>query len=215
MKEKLLNALEWFYKSFIWLFIVLLGLDILTKQIILHCDAVEGTVISNWGFVHISYVLNKNAAFGIGADNPDVSRTIYLIVASLVSIGLVTYLIMKRKEMKLFIRACLVLVITGAIGNMIDRIFYGSIEYGTSRLFTGSVVDWIDFYWFWPFVFNIADCCIVIAAFMLIIYIIVSEVKEMLERRKAENVEIKTLSKTEQERLDEQNKNRENQDNLE
>ena len=215
MKEKLLNALEWFYKSFIWLFVVLLGLDILTKQIILHCDAVEGTVISNWGFVHISYVLNKNAAFGIGADNPDVSRTIYLIVASLVSIGLVTYLIMKRKEMKLFIRACLVLVVTGAIGNMIDRIFYGSIEYGTSSLFSGSVVDWIDFYWFWPFVFNIADCCIVIAAFMLIIYIIVSEVKEMLERRKAENVEIKTLSKTEQERLDEQNKNRENKDNLE
>lgn len=186
MKEKLLNALEWFYKSFIWLFIVLLGLDILTKQIILHCDAVEGTVISNWGFVHISYVLNKNAAFGIGADNPDVSRTIYLIVASLVSIGLVTYLIMKRKEMKLFIRACLVLVITGAIGNMIDRIFYGSIEYGTSRLFTGSVVDWIDFYWFWSFNFNIADCCIVIAAFMLVIYVIVAEVKDLIARRNAE-----------------------------
>ena len=215
MKEKLINALKWFYKSFIWLFVVLLGLDILTKQIILHCGAEEGSVISNWGFVHISYVLNKNAAFGIGADNPDVSRTIYLIVATLVSIGLTVYLIMKRKDMKLFIRACLVLVVTGAIGNMIDRIFYGPIEYGKARLFAGSVVDWIDFYWFWPFVFNIADCCIVIAAFMLIIYIIVTEVKEMLERRKAENVQVKTLSKSEQERLEEENKNKESEEKSE
>ena len=215
MKEKLLNALKWFYKSFIWLFVVLLGIDILTKQIILHCGAQTGDVISDWGFVHISYVLNKNAAFGIGADNPDVSRTVYLIVASLVSIGLTVYLIWKRKEMKLFIRACLVLVVTGAIGNMIDRIFYGPLEYGTNSLFTGSVVDWIDFYWFWPFVFNIADCCIVIAAFMLIIYIIVTEVKEMLERRKAEAVEVKTLSKTEQERLEEQNKSKESEEKSE
>ena len=215
MKEKLINALRWFYKSFIWLFVVLLGIDILTKQIILHCGVEEGSVISNWGFVHISYVLNKNAAFGIGADNPDVSRTIYLIVATLVSIGLTVYLIMKRKDMKLFIRACLVLVVTGAIGNMIDRIFYGPIEYGKARLFAGSVVDWIDFYWFWPFVFNIADCCIVIAAFMLIIYIIVTEVKEMLERRKAENVQVKTLSKSEQERLEEENKNKESEEKSE
>ena len=212
MKEKIINGLKWFYKSFIWLFIVLLGIDILTKQIILHSGFSEGNIVSDWKFVHISYVLNTNAAFGIGASNPDVSRTIYLVVASLVSIGLIVYLILKRKEMKLFIRACLVLVVTGAIGNMIDRIFYGPMEYGTSSLFTGSVVDWIDFYWFWPFVFNIADCCIVIAAFMLVIYIIVGEVKEMLERRKAENLEVKTLSKTEQERLEENNKAKESEE---
>ena len=75
-------------------------------------------------------------------------------------------------------RASLILVVTGAIGNMIDRIFYASTNY--------CVVDWIDFYWFWSYNFNIADCCIVIAAFMMIIYIIVLEVKEMIERRNAE-----------------------------
>ena len=186
MKEKLLAALKWFYKSFIWLFVVLLALDIVTKQIILSFKAAPGSVIADWGIVRISYVLNENAAFGLGASNPDVSRTLYLIVASVVSIGLIVYLILKRKETKLIIRACLVLIITGAIGNMIDRIFYGGAQYDKSVLFTGSVVDWIDFYWFWPFVFNIADCCIVIAAFMLVIYIIVIEVKEMIARRNAE-----------------------------
>ena len=200
MKEKILNALKWFYKSFIWLFIVMLGLDILSKQLILAAGAVPGTTIADWGIVRISYVLNENAAFGIGASNPDVSRTIYLIVATLVSAGIVLYLIWKRKETKLFIRACLVLVVTGAIGNMIDRIFYGPLEYADATgLFSGSVVDWIDFYWFWSFNFNVADCCIVIAAFMLIIYVIVVEVKEMIAKRNAEVTMEKDAEKLEKE----------------
>ena len=201
MKEKLLSALKWFYKSFIWLFIVLLAIDIITKQIILHSEVDAHGNIAKWGFVNISYVLNPNAAFGFGASNPDVSRVIYLIVASLISAGIIFYLIWKRKDMKLYIRACLVLVVTGAIGNMIDRVFYGPLE-GASGLFSGMVVDWIDFYWFWGYVFNIADSCIVIAAFMLIIYVIIEEVKEVIEKRKAENIGVKQLSKTEQERLE-------------
>ena len=176
MKKKVLNALKWFYKSYIWLFIVLLTIDIVTKQIIIHSGE-PGQEIADWGFVHINYVLNYNAAFGLGADNPDVSRTIYLIVASVISAGLIFYLIWKRKSMKLFVRACLILVITGALGNMIDRIFYAPYH---------AVVDWIDFYWFWSFNFNIADCCIVIAAFMLVIYVIIAEVKDLIARRNAE-----------------------------
>ena len=208
MKEKLLSALKWFYKSFIWLFIVLLGLDILSKQLILAAGALPGTTIADWGIVRISYVLNENAAFGIGASDPTVSRTIYLIVATLVSAGLVFYMIWKRKEMKLFIRACLVLIVTGALGNMIDRIFYGPLEYADATgLFSGSVVDWIDFYWFWSFNFNIADCCIVIAAFMLIIYIIVTEVKEMIAKRNAEIAMEKDLPEEEKkEETDENSK---------
>ena len=208
MKEKLLSALKWFYKSFIWLFIVLLGLDILSKQLILAAGALPGTTIADWGIVRISYVLNENAAFGIGASDPTVSRTIYLIVATLVSAGLVFYMIWKRKEMKLFIRACLVLIVTGALGNMIDRIFYGPLEYADATgLFSGSVVDWIDFYWFWSFNFNIADCCIVIAAFMLVIYIIVIEVKEIIAKRNAEIAMEKDLPEEEnKEETDENSK---------
>ena len=183
MKEKIIFALKWFYKSYIWLFIVLLGLDIATKQIVLSLrDTVNAQGhIAEWGFVNIGFVLNYNAAFGLGADGTEtghlISRVVYLIVASLAVIGITTYLILKRKNMSLYIRACLIMIIAGAIGNMIDRIFYGP-EY--------AVVDWIDFWWFWGYNFNIADSCIVVSAFMLIIYILVSEVKEMIKRRNAE-----------------------------
>ena len=207
MKEKLLNGLKWLFKSYIWLGVLLLAIDIITKQIIMHSGVTPPGVVAKWGFVNITYVLNTKAAFGIGADNPDVSRTIYLIVATLISAGLITYLILKRKDMKLFIRAALIMVVTGAIGNMIDRIFYGSLQ-GGRALFGGAVVDWIDFYWIpgWVWNFNIADSCIVVAAFMLIIYIIVIEVKDYREKNKNKvktvNDHQKVLSKSEKEKLE-------------
>ncbi len=207
MKEKLLNGLKWLFKSYIWLGVLLLAIDIITKQIIMHSGVTPPGTVAEWGFVNITYVLNTKAAFGIGADNPDVSRTIYLIVATLISAGLITYLILKRKGMKLFIRAALIMVVTGAIGNMIDRIFYGGLQ-GGRALFGGAVVDWIDFYWIpgWVWNFNIADSCIVVAAFMLIIYIIVIEVKDYRERNKSKvktvNDHQKVLSKSEREKLE-------------
>ena len=190
MKEKIIKGLKWFYQSYIWLFLVLLGLDILTKQLVAHSGVQPGSQVADWGFVHINYVLNYNAAFGLGADDHTVSRIIYLVVASLVTVGLVTYLVLKRKEMKLFVRACLVLIATGAIGNMIDRIFYAPYY---------AVVDWIDFWWFWDYNFNIADSCIVVAAFMMVIYIIVLEVKDMIAKRNEENRVAELAKKAEEE----------------
>lgn len=190
MKEKIIKGLKWFYQSCIWLFIVLLTIDIVTKQLVAHSGVQPGNQVADWGFVHINYVLNYNAAFGLGTGNETASRILYLVIASLVTVGLVTYLILKRKETKLFIRACLVLIITGAIGNMIDRIFYGPYY---------AVVDWIDFYWFWGYNFNIADSCIVVAAFMMIIYIIVLEVKDMIRKRNEENRIAELAKKAEEE----------------
>ena len=190
MKEKIIKGLKWFYQSCIWLFIVLLTIDIVTKQLVAHSGVQPGSQVADWGFVHINYVLNYNAAFGLGTGNETASRILYLVIASLVTAGLVTYLILKRKETKLFIRACLVLIITGAIGNMIDRIFYGPYY---------AVVDWIDFYWFWGYNFNIADSCIVVAAFMMIIYIIVLEVKDMIRKRNEENRIAELAKKAEEE----------------
>ena len=205
MKEKLLSGLKWFYKSFIWLALLLLAIDIITKQVIMHAGLAAPALIADWGFVHISYVLNPNAAFGFGASDPNVSRIVYLIVASLISAGLIFYLIWKRKEMKLLVRASLILVVTGAVGNMIDRVFYGPLQ-GGQGLFSGMVVDWIDFYWFWGYNFNIADSCIVVAAFILIIYVIVEEVKDYRKRNqnnvKPVNAPKKVLSKSEKEKLE-------------
>ena len=197
MKEKIIFGLKWFFRSFIWLGLVLLGLDILTKQLVMHSGLVPDTGnYIDWGFVHIGYILNYNAAFGLGTGNETVSRILYLVIASLVAAGLVVYLVLKRKETKLYVRACLVLIITGAIGNMIDRVFYAPYY---------AVVDWIDFWWFWGYNFNIADCCIVIAAFMLVIYIIVLEVKDMIAKRNEEMKVAEIAKKAEEEEKNDKN----------
>lgn len=209
MKEKLLKGLKWFYRSYIWLGVVLFAIDIITKQLIMSSGLIPGDRDSHYsllnGFVYISYVQNPGAAFGFGTGSELANRIIYLVVATLITAGITAYLIIKRKETKLIIRAALIMVITGAVGNMIDRIFYGPLQ-GETGLFSGKVVDWIDFHWFWPYVFNIADCCIVIAAFMLIIYIIVIEVKDYRERNKNKvktvNDHQKVLSKSEKEKLE-------------
>lgn len=204
MKEKLLKGLKWFYKSYIWLGILLLIVDIVTKQIMMAVPHDANGLISDWGFVRIRYVLNEGAAFGMGTGNEVANRVIYLIIASLISAGIIAYLVIKRKSTNLFVRASLIMVIAGALGNVIDRVFYGPLQ-GATGLFSGRVVDWIDFYWIpgWVWVFNIADSCIVVAAFMLIIYAIVGEVKDYRanktkEAKKAETPK-KILSKSEKE----------------
>ena len=72
------------------------------------------------------------------------------------------------------------LILTGALGNLIDRLLYGP-EY--------AVVDFIDFYFltFWNFVFNIADCGVVIGAIALVIYLVIEEVKDYRAKNKSEN----------------------------
>lgn len=53
------------------------------------------------------------------------------------------------------------LIIGGALGNIVDRLFRGD------AWFQGSVVDFIDFQW-WP-VFNVADMCVIVGAGMMIL----------------------------------------------
>ena len=209
MKEKILGYLKWFYRSYIWLFIVLFVIDIVTKQVVMHKMTEGQSIVLIPNFLNITLVFNRAAAFGIGFDNPDVNRWLYVVIASLATIGITFFYIRKHKEIGLYLRACLMLVLTGAIGNIVDRLFYASTNH--------CVVDWIDFCGIWRWVFNIADSAVVIGAFMMIIYLIIDEVKEYRKKKAAEpKVEGKVLSKTEQEKqeyLNEENENTEKVDN--
>jgi len=73
----------------------------------------------------------------------------------------------------------LALVLGGAVGNLIDRVFYG-VFYNEGELFYGKVVDFIDVEFFdinifgyqlsrWP-VFNIADASVTVGIFFLLIF---------------------------------------------
>jgi signal peptidase II len=57
-------------------------------------------------------------------------------------------------------KLALSLILAGALGNLLDRVF------------RGYVIDFLDFYvsrWHWPF-FNIADSCITIGGLLLLFF---------------------------------------------
>ncbi|MFA6457371.1 MAG: signal peptidase II [Bacteroidota bacterium] len=126
-------------------------------------------------FLRITFIENPGMAFGIEVVDGKLFLTLFSIAASL---GILLYLYVMRTE-KILFRISLALILGGAIGNLIDRTFYGLI-YGESELFHGKVVDFIDFDFFnidvWGFyltrfwVFNIADASVSIGVLMMLIF---------------------------------------------
>ncbi|ENK1243464.1 signal peptidase II [Clostridium botulinum] len=108
-----------------------------------------------------SYLENRGAAFGIFQN-----RLIFLsLITAIVILGVV-YFIIKYKPTSKLLKISLALIISGAIGNLIDRIYYK------------FVVDFImlhykDVYYF-P-TFNVADMLVVLGTALLAIYILKEE----------------------------------------
>lgn len=206
MKEKILPKLKWFFASFIWLGLLFLILDIVSKNVVVSAHKSgalgENGVVLIPNFLRIQYVINKNFVFGLDLfKNEIATRIVFCIVALSISAGIIVFLVRKWGKVNKFYKACLMMIISGAIGNSIDRIFYSTsyLAYPYS-----GVVDFIDFYGVWNFHFNVADIAVVVAAFMLIIYMIVSEIidyykKSKLKPKTAED-NTKVISKTEQEK---------------
>jgi signal peptidase II len=137
-----------------WLLVIisLIGLDQLTKYLVVANFAFEGdtTPVIN-GFFHITYVRNSGAVFGMFQGLADT----YVIFLIFISLALIIFGTMfyktDFKDKKLFwYQLALSLLIAGALGNAIDRIFQ----------FDHNVVDFIDFRGIWNYVFNIADICL-------------------------------------------------------
>jgi signal peptidase II len=140
-----------------------------------HLGILVGTSFPIIGdFLRITFIENPGMAFGI-----DVGGKLFLTIFSIVaSIGIFIYLFKIRQE-ALVIRVALALILGGAIGNLIDRVFYGVI-FGEGSLFYGKVVDFIDVDFFnidflgyhinrFP-VFNVADSAVSIGVVMLLLF---------------------------------------------
>lgn len=127
-------------------------------------------------FFRLTFVENPGMAFGY---DPGSDFKLWISVFSLVaSVGLILYLYLVRHQF-LSLRIALAFILGGAIGNLIDRMFYG-VFYGYAPLFYGKVVDFLDFDFFnitvlgrtydrWP-VFNIADAAVTIGVLVMIIF---------------------------------------------
>lgn len=107
------------------------------------------------GVLHFTYVENPGAAFGMMKDY----RWLFMIISVIAIAGMLFY-IFKYRPKNLLMGLSLSLIISGGIGNMIDRIMLG------------YVVDFIDFTLINFAVFNLADSWVCIGAVLLIAYML-------------------------------------------
>ncbi len=124
----------------------------------------------------LTFIENPGMAFGI---DPGDGFKLWISIFSLIaSVGIVIYMFLIRNH-RLSLRIALAFILGGAIGNLIDRMFYG-VFYGYAPLFYGKVVDFLDFDFFditvfgrsydrWP-IFNFADAAVTIGVLILIFF---------------------------------------------
>ena len=121
------------------------------------------------GFMDLTFVENRGVAFGMFSGQ----RWFILLLTGVIAVGLVWFYVTMPKKKEYFpLRVSLVLVLSGAIGNIIDR------------LFRGYVVDFFEFTFFeWP-VFNVADIYVVVGVILLALMILFVVKDEDLELKK-------------------------------
>lgn len=106
------------------------------------------------GFFDLTLAKNTGAAFSF----LEGGRVIFIVVALVVICFLVSYIIKNRCMFKVFDKVAISLILSGSVGNLIDRVIYG------------YVVDFLSFNIFgydYP-IFNFADCFIVVGGLMFL-----------------------------------------------
>ena len=143
--------------KWIWLAVVVVILDQLTKYVasasLEMYQPIAVMPMLNWTLMH-----NPGAAFSFLANESGWQRWFFSVIAIVVSVVIVLW-IKRLEQHEKWQAIALALILGGALGNVIDRIWLG------------YVVDFIDVYyeqWHWP-AFNIADSAIFIGVAMIII----------------------------------------------
>ena len=136
-------------------------LDFVTKKLAyLYMPKNERITVIPYLF-DFQFLYNDGAAFGILDDNRWVfmSATVLFLI-----VGIFYFLSLKCNEK--FLSYIVMLIISGGIGNMIDRVT------------TGEVIDFITFGFFEFPSFNFADCCVVVGCALWILYLLIDMFKE-------------------------------------
>lgn len=144
-----------FKKALITIILSGIVLDQLSKMLMEKFLLVNGDVVIIKNFFSFSLIYNKGAAWGIFADQ----RWLLLVLPAIVIVFAVYYLFKLKKP---HLQVAIAVLISGALGNLIDRVF------------RKEVVDFLDFYIFgydFP-AFNIADTFITLSCIFLFIFLI-------------------------------------------
>ena len=175
-KEKIINSIKFFFKSFLWVIPVLLVLDIVSKQVAQANLSTGKMVTFIPHLIGFELTYNDGAAFSLFGNLPEVPRRILLISFSTIgAIVMIVVLAMKYKKLNWWYKSSLYLMLAGCIGNFIDRVFYEK----------GLVIDFIRFIFWEKFaIFNLADVFLVAGAFLLIIAVVIEEIQDNFKMKK-------------------------------
>ena len=144
--------------------LALTGIDQIIKLLIVKNLYNSSTKIIN-GFLNFTYIENTGGAFGIGSNN-----ILVFILINIIVIGIIFKLLVSRKdELNIISMISASMIISGGMGNLIDRIF------------RGYVVDYIDVSPLIKYpVFNFADIIIVLGVILLVINILFEKDKKSI-----------------------------------
>ena len=132
--------------------LVVLGLDQLTKFLVVSSLSLYEQIEVIPGFFNLVYVTNPGAAFSMLADIDSPWRHYFFVTVGCLALVFLTIYWFQLRQRAPMQGLAIALIAGGALGNLVDR------------LRTGAVIDFIDLYWrayHWP-AFNIADSAICI-----------------------------------------------------
>jgi signal peptidase II len=133
-------------------------IDQLSKLYIASHLALHQDIVLIPNFLDITYTLNPGAAFSLFARMPGWFRSSFLLILALVAIVVILVMLVRNPRINLTSIA-LALILAGAAGNVIDRLWHG------------PVIDFILMHYYayaWP-VFNVADSAITIGVVLILI----------------------------------------------
>ena len=144
-------------------------LDLLTKLLVAGLMELGQSVPLIPGVLNLTYIHNYGAAFGMLSEH----RWVFMVISTIAIIGIGMYLFGFCRE-RMLLKVGLAMIISGGLGNMVDRIFYG------------YVIDMIDFclFPFWKWIFNIADAFVCVGAGVVVLALVLQIIKESREKKK-------------------------------
>jgi signal peptidase II len=144
--------------NWLWLSFLVILLDQTTKALVANTIELSNR-IELLPILDLTHLQNTGAAFSFLADASGWQRWFFTILALVVSVVLMAWLRRIRTQEQTLLAVGLTLVLGGALGNVIDRVWLG------------YVVDFVHFHWgtrYFP-AFNVADAAITVGAGCLLL----------------------------------------------
>jgi signal peptidase II len=142
-----------------------LALDQATKAWVLRALPGKPPLTVIPGFFDLTFSRNTGGVFGLLAGTPSFGRRAFFVGATAAALGVIVVFFRRWGRENRLLALALALVAGGAVGNLVDRLRFG------------SVVDFIDWHWrthHW-YTFNVADSAITVGAVLLFVQSLLPE----------------------------------------